>query len=154
MKRCLILLLLLSVSSQLRAQQWTAIAPMHYARAEAEAVQLQNGKILVVGGYAGSTVEETCEIYDPNTDTWTLTGSLSTPRFRFALNILPSGKVVALGGLTDLGTGTTASCEIYDPTAGTWSTFGQLPEASENFPTCYLDDSTLIFLGGLDANNI
>ena len=152
MKHTLILILLMCVGAQLHAQQWTAIAPMHFARAEAEAVQLHNGTILVVGGYADGVVEGTCEIYNPKTDTWTLTGSLSTPRFRFALNILPSGKVVALGGLTDLDVGTTNSCEVYDPASGTWTTFGTLPEASENFPTCYLDDSTLVFLGGLDAN--
>ncbi len=152
MKRCLVFFFVMSLSVQLHAQQWTAIAPMHVARAESEAVQLHDGTILVVGGYASGVVEGSCEIYNPKTNTWNLTGSLSTPRFRFALNILPTGKVVALGGLTDLGRGTTNSCEVYDPVTGTWSTFGTLPEASENFPTCYLEDSTLVFLGGLDAN--
>ena len=153
MKSLLAAIFIFAFSEPLFAQSWLAIAPMKFARGESEAVQLHDGTILVVGGYGAGTVQKSCEIYDPKTDTWKQTGSLTTQRFRFSLNILPSGKVVALGGLTDLGIGTTNSCEVYDPSTGTWSTFGTLPEASENFPTCYLEDSTLIYLGGLDANN-
>jgi len=152
MKRILATLLIIIPSSAL-AQSWQAIAPMQFTRAESEAVELHDGTILVVGGYGGGNVLSSCEIYDPRTDSWRQTGSLIIGRYRFSLNILPSGKVIALGGLIDLGTGTTPDCEVYDPTTGQWSQIGRLAEAVENFPTTYLEDSTLVYLGGLDANN-
>ena len=44
--------------------------------ADHTATLLPNGKVLVAGGYNGSAVLSSAELYDPATGTWTATGSL------------------------------------------------------------------------------
>ena len=59
--------------------------------------------------------------------TWTLTGSMSTPRDGPTAVLLPSGKVLIFGGTTCFASpcpASTSSTELYDPAAGTWSPTG------------------------------
>ncbi|HET6402412.1 MAG TPA: kelch repeat-containing protein, partial [Candidatus Kapabacteria bacterium] len=58
------------------AQQWQTIAPMNFLRTELSAVALPDGRILVAGGQDGSEPLSSCEIYDPATNTWQMTGSM------------------------------------------------------------------------------
>ena len=46
------------------------------------ATLLPSGKVLVAGGYDGSGVLSSAELYDPASGTWTATGSMSTARCR------------------------------------------------------------------------
>lgn len=88
-------------------------------------VTLNNGKVLVAGGEVdngfGGHPTNTCYLYDPVADTWTLTGPLITGRSRFPCLKLPDGRVLAIAGVGSSGFGGLSSCEVYDPTAGTWS---------------------------------
>jgi len=59
---------------------------------------LPNGKVLVAGGYNGSTLVSSAELYDPASGTWTATGSLNTARGRHTATLLPNGKVLVAGG--------------------------------------------------------
>jgi WD40 repeat protein len=58
---------------------WTKTGSLHYIRVGHTATVLPNGKVLVIGeGYAvknGAYNESNCELYDPSTGNWTLTGS-------------------------------------------------------------------------------
>lgn len=40
-------------------------------------VGVLNGKLYVVGGYNGQTAEKTCEVYDPQTEKWSLIAPLN-----------------------------------------------------------------------------
>lgn len=107
---------------------WSPTGAMHHARVYHSATLLQSGKVLVVGGYPGtywgtSTVLPlaSAELYDPATGEWSETGSLQVARGFHAAALLPSGKVLVVGGNTDghAATGTT-SVEIFDPADGNW----------------------------------
>ena len=76
------------------------------------------------------------EIYDPTSNTWSTTGSLSTARSFHTAVALKTGKVLAIGGST--ATGSTTSCELYDSTKGTWSS------AASTTTARYLNASTLL----------
>ena len=53
---------------------------MATARAYHTATLLPNGQVLVAGGYNGSCLLASAELYDPATGTWTATGSMATAR--------------------------------------------------------------------------
>ena len=112
-----VLLTLLTGTGQ--AQVWHSIAPMNFARTELCAITLSDGRVLVAGGNDGTTVLSSCEIYDPKTNTWTLTGSMNDPRYRFPMITIADGRIMVAGGLINMGVGTTNDVEIYDPKKGT-----------------------------------
>jgi Kelch motif protein/galactose oxidase-like protein len=64
---------------------------------------------------------------------WTLTGSMSQPRQRFASLRLDTGRVLVAGGLTGASSAPCASAEIYDPATETWSLVGSLGSARSDF---------------------
>jgi hypothetical protein len=133
------------------AQQWEAIAPMHEARRMAECVTLRDGRLLVAGGTNESNASATCELYNPKTNAWTYTGTMQTPRWAFEMRVLPSGDVIAAGGLTDMNLGTTASCEIYSVASGTWRSTASLAVPTEDFVSLALPDGKIWFMTGLYA---
>src|ERR1017187_8910674 len=141
--------LLLSVEAH--AQSWHSIAPMKHARVESSCIKLNDGRILIAGGYnAGGPILE-CEIYDPFKNQWSTTGLLNQGRYRFPMLSLDNGKILVIGGLTDLNVATTATCELYDPTTGMWSFTASLPVPSENATAIKLPDGRIFAAGGLNA---
>ncbi len=91
---------------------WSAIAPMHYHRYPFASQVLQDGRVYVAGSeyYTG---QNSCEIYNPQTNTWTV---VPNPlNYRFGENnsmLLPNGKVLQGLGNQDYPT----NCVIFDPT--------------------------------------
>src|ERR1041385_5340827 len=67
------------------AQQWTFIAPMKHGRVEPKCAPLKDGRIMVAGGFDQSGMVSECEIYDPNTNTWSSGGNLKQGRYRYSL---------------------------------------------------------------------
>ena len=110
--------------------QWTLTGSMSQPRCLQSATLLPNGNVLVSGGvnslydYSRPTVSG-AEIYNPNTGTWTPTGSLNTSRADAATSLLQSGKVLTAGGYNNTGNNNPNtylnSAEIYDPFTGQWS---------------------------------
>ena len=92
------------------------------ARANATATLLPNGKVLVAGGFSGSTTFNSAELFDPATGLWTSTGSMTTSRRNHTATLLANGKVLVAGGANTGGF--VSSAELYDPATGTWTTTG------------------------------
>ncbi len=126
---------------------------MRSPRAEPACVKLSNGLILVAGGKDASGALASCEIYDPINDQWLSTGSMRQARYRCPFIQLNDGRVLAIGGLTDLNVATTATCELYDPSTGIWSPTSNLPEADENASAIKLPNGLVFVVGGLNANS-
>ena len=62
----------------------------------------------------------TAELYDPEKNEWRfLVGQMSTPRYHHTATLLPSGKVLVIGGFSSEGA--VASAEVLDPVTETWS---------------------------------
>jgi len=95
--------------------KWRLTQSLQGARYGHTATLLGNGKVLVAGGYDELTDPiNTAVLYNPDTDTWSLTGNFNTdgdgPP---TATLLQNGKVL----ITRRG----ESPELYDPDAGTWS---------------------------------
>lgn len=85
-----------------------------------QSVQLRSGgKVLVCGGANASVQLSSCLRYDPLTNTWLSTASMSVARLYHKIIRMQSDIVLAVGGVS---TGQTA--EKYDPGTDTWSTAG------------------------------
>jgi galactose oxidase-like protein len=112
----------LSVSG---AGQWrSAPARLYSYRDYGSAVMYDDGKILYAGG--GNTTN-TAEVIDLNdaAPAWRWTGAMAFPRRHLNVTVLPTGEVLATGGLSgtafnDVSTGIHAA-EMWNPTTGQWT---------------------------------
>ncbi|MGK3961430.1 Kelch repeat-containing protein [Sorangium sp. So ce118] len=125
------------------APSWESVPPMITPRGEHTATVLQDGRVLVAGGYTevdqvGPYTDENTavslqavEIYDPATRTWSPAAPLSRARSGHAAILLPNGHVLVAGGRArsrwTFGPEHN-SAEVYDPASDTWTAVGRLPE--------------------------
>jgi len=125
------------------------------------ATLLPNGKVLVAGGEEdlsnGNAVElASAELYDPDTGTWTRTGSMAATRFGHTATLLANGKVLVAGG-AGMAPGATiccdplASAELYDPASGIWTATGTMTIPRVDQTAVLLPDGRALVLGGADA---
>lgn len=85
-------------------------------------VTLQNGKALLVGGGAvDNTPYGETELYNPSVGTWSITGSLNTPRRVALTTLLDDGRVLVAGGTASSYCGSLNTSELYNPATGSWS---------------------------------
>ena len=109
----------------------TWVAPngsLNTARWQHTATLLNNGQVLVAGGFESSdNASASAEFYNPATGTWTATGSLNTARYEHTATLLPNGQVLVAGGQGNSGHLTSA--ELYSPANGTWTATGSLNTA-------------------------
>ncbi|NRD68911.1 kelch-like protein, partial [Corallococcus exiguus] len=89
----------------------------------------------------------TAEVYDPTSNTWTATGSLAAARYNHTATLLPSGKVLVVGGRNS--SGLLATAEEYDPGTGQWSATGALGTARELHSATLLSTGKVLVTGGM-----
>jgi hypothetical protein len=123
---------------------WTARAPMRYARGDAAAVALPDGRIVVAGGEHNMRTldvkvpQHSVEMYFAAQDVWAEKAPMPFARFRFAAAAVGQ-RTHAFGGqqiCMDNSTGTSmAACQLT--AADTHSTFFELdhPDVFVQLPT-------------------
>jgi N-acetylneuraminic acid mutarotase len=78
---------------------WSAISPMQTARlAGHTATRLNDGTVLVVGGYDDFGPVRSSELYDPATTSWSITAPPETARGFHTATHLTDGRVLVTGG--------------------------------------------------------
>lgn len=129
---------------------WTATGAMKARRAYFTLSVLPDGKALAAGGYyydESAHYLNSSEIYDPLTNTWTMTGnSMSTARRKHTATVLLDGRVLVAGGQNSDGTIKTA--EIYDPATGLWTTTGSMTQQRYGHTATRLQDGRVLVVGG------
>ena len=83
--------------------------------------------------------------------TWTLTGSLNTPRYKATATLLPNGLVLVVGGL-DGNFAFSNSAELYDPANGTWTPTGNLITRRTDHTATLLPNGLVFVAGGLGGH--
>lgn len=113
-------------------------------------VLLQDGRVLAACGDAKAAGGGSAELYDPVSETWTMTAPMSTPRAGHTVTLLSDGRVLVAGGLEHgaLRPATLSSAEIYDPTTETWSPTGALHAVRANHTATLLPDGRVLVAGG------
>ncbi len=123
-------------------EKWTT-SQMPYAWGGATMTVLHNGKVLVAGGskgYTNPSITAQAMLYDPNTNTWTATGSMHTARAGHNAALLTDGKVIVIGGGAK-------STEVYDPITGIWTVGAETRFPSHN-GIALLQNGDILAVGG------
>jgi hypothetical protein len=127
------------------ANSWSTTGNLNASRYYHTAVLLKTGKVLAIGGSAG-TVTSSCELYDPSKGTWSNAASINTARYLNTTTLLPDGKVLITGGTQTRFP--MSSAELYDPTANTWTLTGTMTQARYAHTATLLGDGTVVVAGG------
>ncbi len=126
------------------------------------ATLLQNGQVLVTGGYGGSVLANayhlaSSTVYNPQTNTWEQTGSLRDNRSSHTSTLLKDGSVLVVGGrgngFSDSGIDFTrpyglASVERFDPKKGEWRLASPLNQARVGHTATILANGNVLVTGG------
>ena len=138
-------------------RDWTSGPSLNTARLNHTATRLDDGRILVVGGFNHITFNDlsSAEIYDPVTDSWSSAGNLSFARSGVhTATLLQDGRVLVVGGFNHIIIDVLSSAEIYDPVTNTWSTTGSLSTARGHHTSTLLSDGRVLVIGGSDLFSI
>jgi hypothetical protein len=127
------------------AQTVSSAGNMLHARSNHTATLLNDGRILLAGGYDRGPVAQS-EIYDPSTGAFTAAGSMIKPRDQSAAVRLDDGRVLILGGQD--AAGFTASAEVFDPATGMFSAVGSMSIVRIRPAVALLDDGRVLVAGG------
>lgn len=108
--------------------EWELRSQLLEANSEMGVVEL-SGKIYVIGGYPANRVSvATVQVYDVESDTWTLTAPLPV-----ALNhLMPAvadGKLFVIGGQRDANVAYVNTVYAYDPMTEEWTQRASMPTA-------------------------
>ena len=114
------------------------------------ATLLPNGKTLVAGGFDGTNYLSSAELYDPATETWSSTGSLTTVSAQHTSTLLPSGQILVAGGF--FNSHALTSAELYEPAAGGWSGTGNMTMMRVRHTATLLPNGKVLVAGGYDAD--
>lgn len=121
---------------------------MNSLRAAHSATLLQDGRVLLAGGYAGDTHKpiQAADLYDPATGKFTSAGDMATPRSGHSAVLLPNGRVLIVGGGA-------AGAELYDPATNTSLPVPGVSANRCNVAATLLADGRVLIAGGADCSN-
>jgi hypothetical protein len=135
---------------------------MQMGRSQHTATLLASGKVLVAGGENqacctsagtyGSRPNDTADVYNPATRTFTsTTNRMSSIRYSHAATRLADGRVLITGGITDINLvffTFTNSADIYDPATNSFTPTGPMTAARYAHASVLLPDGKVLIVGG------
>ena len=103
-----------------------------------QVVKLPNGKVLVLGGDAG-TIQPTAaaELFDPATDQFTSVGPMTAARMQHFAVLLDDGRVMIGGGRGEDGSDL-ATAEFFDSATNGFTPTDDLPGATSASPAAFV----------------
>lgn len=130
-----------------------AIGSMATRRHQQVATRLQDGRILVTGGYLElpiNTVLRSAEIFDPQTCTFTVTGSMTITRVHHTATLLPNGRVLVAGGTSQDQLNRLDTAELFDPATGAFTALAHpLTSVRESHTATLLNDGRVLLACGV-----
>ncbi len=128
------------------AGTWSAAGNLTTGRVHQTMTLLPNGNVLVAGGtpdqYDGGAETNSCQLYNPATNSWSAAGNLINARDSHTATLLPNGKVLVVGGYI------LSTAELYDPGTNTWSAAASLATARAFHTATLLPNGTVLVAGG------
>jgi hypothetical protein len=132
---------------------------METPRVNHTATLLENGKVLVTGGFTGTTgsgIAASAELFDPLTGNFSRTADMETVRASHTAALLLDGRVLIAGGSAFATDGdvcaTLNSAELFDPASGTFSPTGDMTAFRFGHTATTLKDGKVLIAGGVDVS--
>jgi hypothetical protein len=119
---------------------------MSQARTFHSATLLPSGKVLVVGGFAGTSTMTSVESYDPGSDSWSPAAPLQSTHYNHTATLLPSGRLLVAAGAG--ASGVESTMRVYDPGANTWSVAGFQTDDRVFHTATLLPSGKVLLVGG------
>jgi hypothetical protein len=119
------------------------------------ATLLPNGKVLIAGGsiyHSDSGYLASAEVFDPASNTFSIVGSMASPRRYHTATLLHDGRVLVAGGSNV--NGSLATAEEYDPASGTWSTAPSMTRPRAGHRATRLLNGQVLIVGGVYTSGI
>ena len=116
------------------------------------ATALQNGQVLVAGGYNGSAQVTTAELYDPTAKTFSLTTGSMTNVQGGPATLLGDGQVLIAGGYN--GSSYLTTSELYNPTTKMFSVTGPMITARNGPAATLLANGQVLVVGGANSSGV
>src|SRR6266567_6252872 len=124
-----------------------------YSTALHGATLLNNGKVLITGGWDGRQAHNDGQLYDPATGSFAFTGAMARARSSHTSTLLPDGTVLITGGYD--GAVSLASAELYNPVTGTFTfTNGPMAVARSGHAATLLNNGKVLISGGTPDNTL
>lgn len=134
---------------------WDQPADLLVPRAYHGISLLQDGTVLVTGGFTGTTLAS-ASIYTPvaapGAGAWVDTNPMGTTRFSHGQVTLLNGKVLVTGG--NNGTDIVASCEIWDPATSAWTAAASMTWSRGGHTATLLADGRVLVSGGNSDDSV
>jgi hypothetical protein len=120
-------------------------------------VVLENGRVLAIGVLKGPNNNSVMgELYDPQTETWSLTSNPGLVRLQSEVVQLPDGRIFVGGGETEASPppvptslGVVKWTDLYDPTTGAWRRMADMNHFREyHAVTLLVPDGRVVTTGG------
>jgi N-acetylneuraminic acid mutarotase len=142
------------------AGTWSSAARLSQARSFHSATTLQDGRVLVAGGYqhdqdsnqdptgffTNPTSLDGAELFDPATGTWTIVDNLSRAREGHTATLLPDGEVLVVGGFDWTARQGVTGAELYEVATAAWLDGGSSSPTGST--ATLLPNGTVLFAGG------
>lgn len=130
---------------------------MNYPRLNHTAILLNDGRVLIIGGtlidptkgynYQKFKLVEKSEIYNPETNKFTIAAKMNIPRAEHSTILLKDGRVLVVGGFkkNEILTG----AEIYNPKRNKYELAGNMNIARQKANIYLLKNGNILISGGI-----
>ena len=134
--------------------KFSEVSPMTHAKRDHTSLLLSDGRVIVMGGLVDDTVDgpkrdtlASTEIYDPESDSWSLGAVMAQGRGLHTATTLLDGKILVIGGV-NTARQTINSAELYDPTTDSWAPAASMSQTRDGHTGTLLSDGRVLVVGG------